>query len=210
MRKFLGEQRKQRSPLILQPFRNALNESFPTTKQTRRNTMGSGLSKTVIGGRLEKLKAELEAENNDLSKLIERIGKDLNALKNATLDIAITGASGAGKSSFVNALRGIEDDDEGAAKTGVTQTTMEIKGYPHPKSPKVTIWDLPGIGTPEFEAKKYLETVNFATYDFFIIVAHDRFTEHDVFLGREIQKMGKKFYYVRTKVDISIDSEKRK
>ncbi|XP_015271125.1 PREDICTED: interferon-inducible GTPase 5-like, partial [Gekko japonicus] len=105
---------------------------------------------------------------------------------------------------------GMTDFGEGAAETGETQTTMERQKYPHPTFPKVTLWDLPGIGTPHFEPKQYLKQVHFAEYDFFIIVASNRFTTIDALLACEIQKMGKKFYYVRTKVDVSIDSERRK
>ncbi|KAL8219542.1 UNVERIFIED_CONTAM: hypothetical protein K2H54_026755 [Gekko kuhli] len=102
------------------------------------------------------------------------------------------------------------DYGEGAAETGETQTTMERQKYPHPTFPKVTLWDLPGIGTSQFEPKKYLEKVNFKEYDFFIIAASNRFTTNDALLAHEIQKMGKKLYYVRTKVDVSIVSERRK
>jgi hypothetical protein len=40
----------------------------------------------------------------------------------------------------------LKDDDEGAAKTGVTETTTEAAKYPHPTNSKITFWDLPGIG----------------------------------------------------------------
>jgi hypothetical protein len=40
----------------------------------------------------------------------------------------------------------LEDDDEGAAKTGVKETTREVAVYSHPTNPKIKFWDLPGIG----------------------------------------------------------------
>ncbi|KAL8220092.1 UNVERIFIED_CONTAM: hypothetical protein K2H54_038503 [Gekko kuhli] len=170
--------------------------------------MGASISKEVIGEELQKLMGDLE--NKNLQDVIDENSNDLNLLENTTLDIAITGMSGAGKSSLVNALRGMPDYGEGAAETGEKQITMKQQEYPHPTFPKVILWDLPGIGTPQFEPKEYLEQVNFEKYDFFIIVASNRFTTNDALLACEIQKMGKKFYYVRTKVDVSIDSERRK
>ncbi|KAF7652553.1 hypothetical protein LDENG_00095300 [Lucifuga dentata] len=96
-------------------------------------------------------------------------------LENVTLHIAVTGESGVGKSTFINVLRGLEDGDKGAAKTGVTETTMKPVRYCHPAFPSVYFWDLPGIGTPRFKAKKYLKEVQFSTYDFFIIIGSNRF-----------------------------------
>uniref|UniRef100_A0A3B4H774 Immunity related GTPase cinema n=1 Tax=Pundamilia nyererei TaxID=303518 RepID=A0A3B4H774_9CICH len=130
--------------------------------------------------------------------------------KNITLNIAITGESGAGKSTFVNALRGLSDDDEGAAPTGVTETTIEVTPYPHPNYPNVTLWDLPGIGSTKFPADKYLELVGFEKFDLFIIISATRFTENDVKLAQEIQRMKKKFYFVRSKIDNDINAERRK
>ncbi|XP_059369507.1 interferon-inducible GTPase 5-like [Carassius carassius] len=129
---------------------------------------------------------------------------------NISLNIAVTGKTGSGKSSFVNALRGLQDDDEGAAPTGVTETTMVPAMYEHPEMPNVKLWDLPGIGSPNFKAKKYLKDVNFKTYDFFIILNSERFTEHDIMLAKEIRKQKKSFYFVRSKIDNDINSEKMK
>uniref|UniRef100_A0ACB8FS46 Uncharacterized protein n=1 Tax=Sphaerodactylus townsendi TaxID=933632 RepID=A0ACB8FS46_9SAUR len=102
------------------------------------------------------------------------------------------------------------DYEEGSARIGVTQTTMDIHGYPHPLFPNVTLWDLPGFETLEFKPQDYLKKVNFSQYDFFIIVASERFSENDVLLAQEIKKMQKKYYYVYSKMDLYMDSERRK
>ena len=40
----------------------------------------------------------------------------------------------------------LTDDDDGAAETGVKETTRVIAKYPHPTNDKIFFWDLPGIG----------------------------------------------------------------
>ncbi|XP_063352910.1 interferon-inducible GTPase 5-like [Pelmatolapia mariae] len=150
-------------------------------------------------------------KNNDVTAAAAKIKEYLEKERNTPLNIAITGESGAGKSSFVNAFRGITDeDDERAAPTGVTETTSEVTAYPHQNYPNVTLWDLPGIGTTKFPAKEYLELVGFEKFDFFIIISDTRFRENDVKLAQEIQRMEKKFYFVRSKIDNDINAERRK
>ncbi|XP_034974978.1 interferon-inducible GTPase 5-like [Zootoca vivipara] len=160
---------------------------------------------------LKKDLAEMKAafEKKTFEAVSAEVQQQSNLLNNITLEIAITGRSGVGKSSFVNALRGMEDYAEGAAKTGVTETTMVPQEYSHPTFPKVKFWDLPGFGKDNFSAEEYLEEVNFSKYDFFIIIASGRFTEDDTNLALEIQKNKKKFYYVRSKVDVDIDNDRK-
>ncbi|XP_062295786.1 interferon-inducible GTPase 5-like [Scomber scombrus] len=149
-------------------------------------------------------------QNNDQSLAAENIQRYLDRLNNTPLKIAITGESGAGKSTFVNAFRGIDNrDKERAAPTGVVETTSEVTPYPHPNYPNVTLWDLPGIGTTSFPADKYLKHVGFEKFDFFIIISDTRFRENDVKLAQEIRKMGKKFYFVRSKIDHNLRDEER-
>ncbi|XP_065434889.1 interferon-inducible GTPase 5-like [Chrysemys picta bellii] len=144
--------------------------------------------------------------------LTEAAAKAKEALEMAdkiTLNIAVTGESGCGKSSFVNAIRGLGDTDDDAADTGVNETTMQPTAYPHPSYPNVIVWDLPGIGTPKFKSDTYLEQVGFSRYDFFIIISCTRFRTHDIELAQEIQRQGKKFYFVRSKADQDLTNEKR-
>ncbi|XP_024076531.2 interferon-inducible GTPase 5-like [Terrapene carolina triunguis] len=155
---------------------------------------------------VEALKAAVGKGN--LPEAAAKAKEALEMVDKITLNIAVTGESGSGKSSFVNTIRGLEDDDEGAAETGVNETTMEPTAYPHPSYPNVTVWDLPGIGTPTFKSDKYLEQVGFSRYDFFIIISCTRFTSHDTELAQEIQRQGKKFYFVRSKVDQDLKNEK--
>uniref|UniRef100_A0A8C2HY61 IRG-type G domain-containing protein n=1 Tax=Cyprinus carpio TaxID=7962 RepID=A0A8C2HY61_CYPCA len=151
-----------------------------------------------------------ESGESTLEKAKAKAKTKFDQFINVSLNIAVTGKTGSGKSSFVNALRGLEDEDDGAAPTGVTETTMVPTVYEHPEMPNVNLWDLPGIGSPNFKAKKYLNDVKFNTYDFFIILNSERFTENDIMLAKEIRKQKKSFYFVRSKIDNDMSSEKKK
>ncbi|XP_051958361.1 interferon-inducible GTPase 5-like [Xyrauchen texanus] len=146
----------------------------------------------------------------DITTAANTINEYLKQQERVQLNIGVTGESGSGKSKFVNAFRGLGDEEEGSAKTGVVETTMQPEVYCHPKYKNVKLWDLPGIGTPNFKAQDYLKQVEFDRYDFFIIIASDRFRECHTQLASEIMKMGKKFYFVRSKIDVAIDGEKKK
>nr|XP_032659197.1 LOW QUALITY PROTEIN: interferon-inducible GTPase 5-like [Chelonoidis abingdonii] len=67
-----------------------------------------------------------------------------------------------------------------------------------------------GIGIPRFWPNTYLQQVNFACYDFFIIFVVHRFKSTHADLAREIKRMGKKFYFVCSKVDMGLCNERRK
>ncbi|XP_039368049.1 interferon-inducible GTPase 5-like [Mauremys reevesii] len=177
---------------------------IPGNKFSKDRNILPGLSEEET----DKIKDALEA--GDLSGAACVVQKSDELFNNTELNIAITGESGSGKSSFLNALRGLGDEDKEAAETGVVETTKEPKRYQHFKYPNVIFWDLPGIGTPDFRPDTYLEQVTFNRYDFFIVIASERFRANHAKLAQEIRRMGKKFYFVRSKVDLDIYNEKEK
>ncbi len=157
---------------------------------------------------LEDIKESISTQ--DLPTAVNTIKEFLKKQDLVELNVGVTGESGSGKSTFVNAFRGLGDEEEGSAPTGPVETTMKPEAYLHPKYKTVKVWDLPGIGTPSFKADEYLKLVEFERYDFFIIIASERFRECHTQLAKEITRMGKKFYFVRSKIDSVIDAEKRK
>ncbi|XP_075824719.1 interferon-inducible GTPase 1-like [Microtus pennsylvanicus] len=151
---------------------------------------------------------ELHLKKGNIQGANSVINDALKNIDKAPISIAVTGESGGGKSSFINALRGIGPEDQGAAEEGVTETTMIRNSYKHPKIQTLTLWDLPGIGTMNFPPKDYLEKVKFQEYDFFIIVSATRFTKLELDLAKAIRFMKKNYYFVRTKVDNDLQNEK--
>ncbi|XP_076136017.1 uncharacterized protein LOC143118794 isoform X2 [Alosa pseudoharengus] len=153
----------------------------------------------------------LYMEADDIQLLEDsNVRHQVGRLDHVSLNIAVTGMTGAGKSTFINAIRGINNDDKDAAPTGVTETSMVVCPYPHPSMPNVNLWDLPGTGSPKFKAKKYLKDVKFEMYDFFIIISSERFKENDMMLAREILTKKKKFYFLRSKIDNEVRAEQYK
>ncbi|XP_051019261.1 interferon-inducible GTPase 1-like [Acomys russatus] len=155
---------------------------------------------TIASVELSLTKGNIQGANSAISDALREID-------GAPLNVAVTGESGAGKSTFINALRGIGHEEKDAAQIGVVETTMERHPYEHPSIPNVVIWDLPGIGTTNFPPKDYLEKMKFNEYDFFIIVSATRFKKNDIDLAKAVSMMKKDFYFVRTKVDSDLKNE---
>jgi len=129
--------------------------------------------------------------------------------KDVPLNVAVIGVSGVGVSSFINAIRGLTADDEGAAPVGVRETTNEARSYQHPDNPKLTFWDLSTGGTNLFPRHSYLSKIEVDRYDFFLLITGTRFTEDDTWLGREFRQRNKKFFFVRTKIGLDISNNQR-
>jgi len=160
-----------------------------------------------FNGVLEEMKAAYAV--GGLDGCIRLLERKRDEWKNTPLNVAVIGNSGVGKSSFINAIRGLNADDEGAAAVGVTQTTMEPRSFPHPDNPMLKFWDLPGVGTDEFPRASYLKQIDVDRFDFFLLLTADRFTENDTWLCDEFEKRDKKYFFVRTKIDLDISNNRK-
>ena len=81
--------------------------------------------------------------------------------KTVPLNVAVIGNSGVGKSSFINAIRRLTPDDEGAADVGcMREKPVDVKSYVHPNNPLLKFWDLPGVGTDRFPRQTYLSLIH--------------------------------------------------
>ena len=147
--------------------------------------------------------ARKHVKENGVSGIQEFLRKKLDGSKDVKIQFAITGNSGTGKSAFINAIRGLNDDDDGAAEVGIVETTKKPTEYKHPDNPKIWFMDLPGIGTPTFpDLKTYCEKVAFEDYDTFLIFTATRFTQNDLDLAKKVKSIGKSFFLIRTMIDL--------
>jgi len=122
------------------------------------------------------------------------------------LHFAIAGPSGTGKSSLINAFRGLQKGDTDYAPVGVVETTSEIGRYPDPNEErKRMVWyDIPGAGTPDFPKKDYFIKMRLFVFDFIILTVGDRFTEIDTYIIEECDRFAIPIFLVRSKADQNI------
>jgi len=119
------------------------------------------------------------------------------------INIAVTGATSAGKSSLINALRGIEPSDSDAAST--EPKTVAVP-YNLTKVEKMVLWELPD--TDKDGGDDFLKKVEFDQYDGVIICAGDKLTDADLWLASVAEKVKLKPFVVRTKYDSAVDADR--
>ncbi len=75
-----------------------------------------------------------------------------------------------GKSTTINALRGIADDDlANAARVNEVETTMAPTQYQHPTIPKLCLWDIPGAGTMQHPIQTYFDDKGLLAFDCLVL-----------------------------------------
>lgn len=128
--------------------------------------------------------------------------KELDALEGVQVRIAVIGRSGVGKSSLINALYG-----EKVAETGSIETTEEPQAY---SVGGLVLVDLPGCGTTRFPKETYVEDLDLAQYDAFVLVVAKRVYEDDLDLKNTIvTRLGKEVHVVRSMVDQDVENARR-
>jgi ribosomal protein S5 len=87
------------------------------------------------------------------------------------LHFAVSGQSCSGKSSLINALRGMKNRDPNAAKVGHTENTASVARYSGGEwFPRVAWYDVPGAGTRKIPASQYFNQQGLFLFDFIILV----------------------------------------
>ncbi|XP_062996406.1 interferon-inducible GTPase 5-like [Elgaria multicarinata webbii] len=140
--------------------------------------------------------------SGSLSEVLAVIHSALEEPAQIRLDVAVIGEAGSGKSSLVNALRGVGCGEPGAAPTGVTETTRKATAYLLPTVSNVYLWDLPGVGVTEEDVSH----LDLARYDFFLLVASERYKHAHSCLARAVASAGKQAFFVRTKIDVDLEA----
>ncbi|OAX39782.1 hypothetical protein K503DRAFT_769192 [Rhizopogon vinicolor AM-OR11-026] len=120
---------------------------------------------------------------------------------------AVAGRAGAGKSALVNGFRGMTNREAGAARTGVTETTMTLGRYPDPDERCLHVWyDLPGAGTIRIPDWQYFNAQGLYVFDCIVVLFDNRFTHTDIAILLNCRRFQIPTYVVRSKADQHIEN----
>lgn len=118
---------------------------------------------------------------------------------------AVAGAAGTGKSSLINAIRGLENRHADAARVGVIETTDTIGRYPDPVNP-FAWYDIPGAGTLKQPDWLYFNNQGLFVFDCVIVLFDNRFSAIDIAILTNCRRFQIPTYIVRSKADVHISN----
>jgi len=120
---------------------------------------------------------------------------------------AIAGLAGSGKSSLINAFRGLRNGSTSSAvaPTGVTETTMQITAYRDPATApprsRFVWYDVPGAGTNKIKGWQYFNSQGLFVFDLIIVVVDNRFSEQDLIILQHCERYKIPSFIVRSKAN---------
>jgi GTPase SAR1 family protein len=133
-----------------------------------------------------------------------------------TVNLAVVGVQGAGKSALINALRGVPATDVSAAPEGCegAQTAPVAYHLPFPgptgetnANLKVRIWELPSVGSSELLLEDCIQTLGLRYFDGVIFAHSQRLTALEEKVALDLQSFRVPFFLVRTQADVDVENE---
>ena len=119
--------------------------------------------------------------------------EDIENWRNEPFKLAVTGKSGVGKSSFINAICILKSGDPGFATTSPSgNTTKNATVYEYTGNPKITLHELPGFGTTICSENEYKEIMDLSKYDCFLIFV-EHIKENDIRIANTLKEMKNPF-----------------
>ncbi|KAF8551241.1 P-loop containing nucleoside triphosphate hydrolase protein [Imleria badia] len=168
-------------------------------------------ARTAVEERRKALEAKEEAERRlkeGIQPIVTPSPEELATAKERVqyvedyFHFAIAGVSGSGKSSLVNAFRGLQSKDVGAAAVGITETTLQMTRYPEANPEIPFVWyDVPGAGTLKCRDWQYFNDQGLYVFDCIIVLIDNRFTMTDIAILVNARRFNIPTYIVRSKAD---------
>ena len=189
-------------------------------EQRRQAEAGKALAEEIARAAAEETRKAIEAKEDAEKRLKEGIQpvvtpspKELAAAKRRIqykedrFHFAVAGISGSGKSSLVNAFRGLRNRAAGSAAVGVTETTLQMTRYPDANPEIPYVWyDIPGAGTIKCPDWQYFNDQGLYVFDCIIVLFDNRFTMTDVAILVNARRFNIPTYIVRSKADQHIQN----
>jgi len=127
-------------------------------------------------------------------------------LDTRVLNWGVVGRVGVGKSSLVNALRGVRANHASGAAVGIGHTTWHAQPYHFSSgvdwpAQLVRLWDLPGAGTLDWPSETYIMDSGLRYFDGLLFVISDACLESELAMLRQLRHFQVPHYVVRSKID---------
>lgn len=129
----------------------------------------------------------------------------LDKWKNEPVSFGILGKTATGKSTFINAIRGVEYGEPGFARVGRGNVTTIPTTYCHPSNEQIEFVDLPGFGTLKYPKEGYIEKYKLCKYDYLMLFFDTVLCQDDLWAMHQIMKLEKPFSLVRSKLDEDVE-----